>query len=91
MKLNEFRIIPVVTIPIIPVWILSQPSIDLCLFKSRQGKGQYMLEAEVIVEYISSKYEHFIQVFTDASKDPQSGQVGVAYVIPRLKVVGGEE
>ncbi len=85
IKLNEFRIIPVVTIPIIPVWILSQP-IDLCLLKSRQGKGQYMLETEVIVEYISSKYEHFIQVFTDASKDPQSGQVGVAYVIPRLKV-----
>lgn len=25
IKLNEFRIIPVVTIPIIPVWILSQP------------------------------------------------------------------
>ncbi len=35
-----------------------------------------MLEAEVIVEYIRSKYEHSYRFLQMASKDPQSGQVG---------------
>jgi len=29
-------------------------------------------------------------VFTDGSKDPQIGQVGIAYIIPRLNVTRGE-
>lgn len=42
-----------------------------------------LLEAELTKEYIGTKYEQYIQVFTDTSKDPQNDQVEVAYIIPR--------
>lgn len=90
MKLNEYSFIPAVILPITPLWILPQPNIDLVLLESRQDKDQMMLEAEMTKEYIGTKYEQYIHVFTDASKDPQNGQVGIAYVIPRLKMAKGE-
>ncbi len=91
MELNEYRVIPTVILPMIPLWILPQPKIDLFLLESRQDKDQELLEAELTKQYIGIKYEQYVQVFTDASKNPQNGQVGVAYVIPRLKVSGGKE
>ncbi|XP_039535824.1 uncharacterized protein LOC120484610 [Pimephales promelas] len=90
MKLDEYRVIPAVILPITPLWILPQPYVDLFLLESRKDKEQRMSEAEMAKEYIGIKYEQYIKVFTDASKDPQKGQVGVAYIIPRLKVARGE-
>ncbi len=90
MELNEYRVIPTVILPMIPLWILPQPKMYLFLLEARQDKNQELLEAELTKQYIGIKYEQYVQVFTDASKNPQNGQVGVAYVIPRLKVSGGK-
>ncbi len=90
MELNEYRVIPTVILPMIPLWILPQPKMYLFLLEARQDKDQELLEAELTKQYIGIKYEQYVQVFTDASKNPQNGQMGVAYVIPRLKVSGGK-
>ncbi|XP_026114930.1 uncharacterized protein LOC113093328 [Carassius auratus] len=90
MKLNEYSVIPALILPTIPLWILPQPKVDLLLLESRQDKNGRQLEAEMTKEYIGSKYEQYAHVFTDASKDPQKERVGVAYIIPRLKVARGE-
>lgn len=62
----------------------------LFLLEARQDKEQKILGAELSKQYIGINYEQYVQVVTDASKNPQNGQVGVAYVIPRLKVSGGK-
>ncbi len=36
-------------------------------------------------EYIWTKYKHYTQVFTDASKDPGKGQVGVCIHNPKTE------
>lgn len=50
-----------------------------------------MTEVTLTEKYIWIKYKHYEQVFTDASKGPQNGQVEATYVIPRLDEVVGKE
>ncbi|KAI2644871.1 putative RNA-directed DNA polymerase from transposon BS [Labeo rohita] len=87
LELNEYEVIPTVILPATPLWILPQPVIDFILLEKRQVKAQGLQEAELTKEYIGNNYKQYIQVYTDASKDP-NGQVGIAYTIPRLKVSG---
>ncbi len=89
MELNEYRVIPTVILPMIPLWILPQPKKYLFLLEARQDKNQELLEAELTKQYIGIKYEQYVQVFTDASKNPQNGQVGVCY--SKVESVWGEK
>jgi len=54
---------------------------------SRQDKDQRVLEVELTREYIGIKYDQYIQVFPDASKDPQNAG---GDIIPRMNVTRGE-
>ncbi len=47
MELNEYRVIPTVILPMIPLWILPQPKMYLFLLEARQDKNQELLEAEL--------------------------------------------
>ncbi len=57
MELNEYRVIPTVILPMIPLWILPQPKIDLFLLEARQDTDQELLEAELTKQYIGIKYD----------------------------------
>lgn len=58
--------------------------------KDRQEKGHELTEGYLTREYIGTKYDQYTHIFTDASKDPQSGRVGIAYIIPSLDVLEGK-
>lgn len=41
--------------------------------------------SDVLKQYISLEYSDMVQIYTDGSKDPNSGRTGAAFYIPQLE------
>jgi len=80
----ENRCVPRVIHPNYPIWICSQPEIDLTLLKIRQREGSNEMEAVKTNEYLRSRYGDHIRIYTDASK--RGERIGVAVYAPKLQV-----
>lgn len=67
-------------------WTLQQP--DVCLKLSadfNKNENPNLIQA-VSASFIDSKFAEHLQIYTDGSKEPNSGKVSAAYVIPSLKI-----
>jgi len=84
MGIDNYRCVPRVIYPNNPIWIFSQPEIDLTLLKIRQREGSNEMEVVNTNEYLRSRYGDHIRIYTDASK--KGGRIGVAVYAPKLQV-----
>lgn len=63
------------TLSIVPLWILPQPTVDLQMLESRQKEGMSEFEEIWVREYLWTEYGHLTQVCSDASKNPDNEQI----------------
>lgn len=82
LGLQALTLCPAVTFPVIPPWLLKKPVIDLALLEL---KNQEEFSKETVEYHIRAQYKDKLVFFTDASKAPD-GKVGVAFVVPELKM-----
>uniref|UniRef100_A0A8C1XU29 Uncharacterized protein n=1 Tax=Cyprinus carpio TaxID=7962 RepID=A0A8C1XU29_CYPCA len=86
LKMKDHDIAPSVAIPAIPPWLFPMPLINLQIHKVIK-KQEMSLPTEIVVQqYISQEYYSVLQVFTDGSKEPESGRAAAAVYIPTFKI-----
>ncbi len=84
LELKDHEIAPSVAIPAIPPWLFPMPLIDLQIHK-RIKKTEMNMPTELVVQQYIMHYYSVLQVFTDGSKEPESGRTAAAVYIPTLK------
>ncbi len=62
------------------------PLIDIQLHKEKHNNETSVLESLVVQKYIDLTYYSMVQIYTDGSKDPDSGKTAVAVYIPLFKI-----
>jgi len=75
LGIKELKITPRVVIPAVPLWIMPQPEVDLKILEIRQKEGQSEREAIQVRDSLWLNYGHKVQVFADASKNPDNEHV----------------
>lgn len=86
MMLAEMQLSPTVSLPVTPPWLFPIVSVDFCVLdkvKSRRFLGNVY---ELVEERLGAFHSSSIAVYTDGSKDPNSGCTDFAVVIPVLQV-----
>lgn len=82
MRFNELKISPTVAFPVVPPWVFKEMSIDLGLLEEKQEND---IDKYRVQNYLTERYREDIIIYTDASKQTDT-RMGVAYVIPKLKI-----
>ena len=80
---------PTVIWPAIPVWQLHVPEIDLTLLERKEKDP----EVELVYSFhchIEERYHDCVLIFTDGSKDQESGVTGAAFFVPKMRVQGSQ-
>lgn len=72
----------------IPPWIFPEPKVNLDIIKKikewlENGKENI---CNLVQEFMNKKYYGYLEIYTDGSKDPGNGHVGVGIAIPEFKV-----
>ncbi len=62
---------------------------DLQIFKTIKDKQNQVPKAIVMQKHLESEYFHYLQIFTDGSKDPVTGRTAAAMFIPLYKYRDG--
>ncbi len=86
MGLSDIHVAPTVTRSAIPPWLFPMPLIDIQLHKEKHNNETSVLESLVVQKYIDLTYYSMVQIYTDGSKDPDSGKTAVAVYIPLFKI-----
>nr|XP_055030059.1 uncharacterized protein LOC129419084 isoform X2 [Misgurnus anguillicaudatus] len=81
MEIASLDISPTVVISRTPIWTLEDLSIDLNLLEEAQKED---IDSNVVQRYLRERYGDRIIIYTDGSK--REARVGVAFVIPKLKI-----
>lgn len=84
LELKDHEIAPSSAIPAIPPWLFPMPLIDLQIHE-RIKKTEINMPTELLVQQYMQEYYSVLQVFTDGSKEPESGRTAVVY-IPTFKI-----
>lgn len=74
-----------VALPAIPPWIFPLPVVDLEIAKISKQCKEYGAMNDLVKQYLGLKYNNSIQIFTDGSKDPNTGKTGAAVYIPHFQ------
>ena len=70
----------------IPVWHLVKPNIFLSIHEKVKKSSSLPIEQyNCAVECISSKWKHYLKIYTDGSK-LEDGQTGAAFYVPIFKI-----
>ena len=69
-----------------PPWKLTQPDIRLTLSQKFTKSDLPDLIKSITLDHIDKFYSDYTCIYTDGSKDPESGLVASAYVIPSLQI-----
>ena len=83
--IKDVNIATCVVLPAIPPWFFPMPFIDIQLHKDKQNE-ENILDSVKVQDYIDHIYYSAIQIYTDGSKDPDSGTTSAAVFIPQFKV-----
>ncbi len=82
MKMELEIFAPTVLISPIPPWFLNETQIDFTVY-NRIQKGEIGGEIKYnTLEYINTLYSEFIQMYTDGSKNPETGRTGATFYVP---------
>lgn len=60
------------------------PNVDLNIQQEINGKSQQIPVWHVVQNYFEINFQGLVILYTDGSKDPQSGLAGAAVYIPRF-------
>ena len=83
MDVGSLQLSPTVVYPSVPPWTFQEAKVDLSLLEEREN--DVALDNGSVGSFFNEHYSNYVQIFTDASK---SGiKVGVAYDIPKLRVI----
>lgn len=83
--INDVNISNCVVLPAIPPCFFPMPSIDIQLHKDKHNE-ENILDSVMVQDYIHHIYYSAIQIYTDGSKDSDSGTTPAAVFIPQFKV-----
>ncbi|XP_038157609.1 uncharacterized protein LOC119794224, partial [Cyprinodon tularosa] len=86
LNLKDYVITPTVPIPAIPPWMFSTPVIDLQIQKIMNNWGKNTPTDIIVQQHLSKEYYSVLQVYTDGSKEPESGRTAAAVYIPTFKI-----
>ncbi len=86
MGLSDIHVAPTVARSAVPPWLFPMPLLDIQLHKEKHNNETSVLESLVVQKYIDLTYYSTVQLYTDGSKDPDSGKTAVAVYIPLFKI-----
>ncbi len=88
MGLCDIDIAPSVATSAIPPWLFPMPVVDIQLYEEKHNKEKStcILTNIAVQQYIELTYYSTVQIYTDGSKDPESGITTAAVYIPQFKV-----
>ncbi len=86
MGFSDIYISSTVARSAIPPWPFPMPLIDIKLHKQKYNNETSMLESLVVQQYIDLTYYSAVHIYTDGSKDPDSGKTAAAVYIPLFKI-----
>lgn len=72
---------PTIAMSITPPWLFPTPSVELQLKKVIMDKQGCVSKQLEMTRYFEQKYNRCLQIYTDGSKDPDSGRTASAVVI----------
>lgn len=85
--INDIKISSMVAILIIPPWLFQMPMVDLQLHFEINEKERCMPKEIVVDQCLKQNYFNSIQIYTDGSKNPESGYTAAAiYIYPNLNI-----
>ncbi len=85
MGLSDITIAPSVATSAIPPWLFPMPVVDTQLYEGKHNKERSILTHIEVQQYIEQTYYSTVKIYTDGSKDPESGFAAAVY-IPQFKV-----
>ncbi len=86
MGLSDITIAPSVATSAIPPWLFPMPVVDTQLYEGKHNKERSILTHIEVQQYIEQTYYSTVKIYTDGSKDPESGFTAAAVYIPQFKV-----
>ncbi len=86
MGLSDIKITPSVATSAIPPWLFPMPVVDTQLYEGKHNKERSILTHIEVQQYIEQTYYSTVKIYTDGSKDPESGFTAAAVYIPQFKV-----
>lgn len=72
----------------VPVWLLPSFQIDFKLHKDKHDE-EIEFSKDSVQEHIQHNWNLHLQIYTDGSKDPESGRVSCAFYVPQLDLKCG--
>lgn len=71
-----------VTLSATPPWFFPMPIVDLEIAKLSKQSREHGGLSNMVQHYLNTKYSDMVQVYTDGSKDPDTGRTGAAVYVP---------
>lgn len=84
--LSDIQYSPTVPCSVIPPWLFVIPSVDFKIQQQLREKAQQGSAGTIVQNYIDQHFADKVLVFTDGSKDPETGRTGAAVFIPQYEV-----
>lgn len=80
--LDQLQYCKAVPIPYIPPWFFPLPKVDFNIQQELKDNNNILPTKYIVQNYLEKNYKESIFLFTDGSKDPQTGHTGAAVYIP---------
>ena len=72
----------------VPAWLLPSFQIDFQLHIDKHDE-EVEFSKDSVQEHVERRWNLHLQIYTDGSKDPESGRVSCAYYVPQLNLKCG--
>ncbi|KAG5278648.1 hypothetical protein AALO_G00101240 [Alosa alosa] len=72
---------PTVAISPVPPWFFPQPAVDMAMLQLVHEEAEVESLSGYVQSYIRDTYHSFRDIYTDGSKDPESGRAGASIVV----------
>lgn len=82
LDLNKLSYCPTVALSATPPWFFPMPKVDLDIARQSKKSKEYGGLSNMVQHYLSTRYYDRVQVYTDGSKDPDTGRTGAAVYVP---------
>ncbi len=86
LGLEGMEFSPTVPLPVRPPWLFVEPIVDLQILNSHLKSREEVDLCEVFYNHLNEEFNGYLDIYTDGSKDPQSGQTGAAFGVPKMGV-----
>lgn len=85
LGLGGVEVVPSVCWPSVPLWMCPEAEIDLSI-KKATNDGLVVNYPNFVEEHLHKRWKYFIQIYTDGSRDPETGRVGCGFYVPQIQL-----